>query len=96
MPKAWKVLENLYGDKDLIANILKNQLKNVKIKGKIEYEVVIELATDVNNIVLRLKAIDREEMLHVDNEFLGAVFRCLPNNSQIQWLQFEKNLFKSK
>ena len=96
MPKAWKVLENLYGDKDLIPNILKNQLKNVKIKGKIEYEVVIDLATDLNNIVLRLKAIDREETLHVDNEFLGAVFRCLPNNSQIQWLQFEKNLFKSK
>ena len=47
MSEAWKVLENLYGDKDLLANILKNQLKNVKIKGKLEYEIVLDLATDV-------------------------------------------------
>ena len=96
MSKAWKILENLYGDKDLIANILKQQLKNVKVKGKFEYETVIELATDVNNIVLRLKAVDREEMLHVDSEFLSAVFRAMPVNTQVQWLQFDKTLHKSK
>ena len=42
MAKAWKILENLYGDKDLIANMLKTQLKNIKAKGKVDYEVVIE------------------------------------------------------
>ena len=35
-------------------------------------------------------------MLHVDNEFLGAVFRCMPSNTQVQWLQFDKSLYKSK
>ena len=34
MSKAWRVLENLYGDSDLIANILKNQLKTIKSKGR--------------------------------------------------------------
>ena len=32
MAKAWKILENLYGNKDLIANMLKTQLKNIKAK----------------------------------------------------------------
>jgi hypothetical protein len=72
MPKAWKLLESLYGDKDLIANKLKSQLKNIKIKDKHDYDVVIELVTDVNNIVLSLQALGLEEMLHVDNEFLSA------------------------
>ena len=39
MAQAWKILENLYGDKDLIANILKNQLKSIKARGKHDYDV---------------------------------------------------------
>ena len=74
MAKAWKVLESLYGDKDLIANKLKKQLKGIKVKGKHDYDIIIDLVTDVNNIVLRLKTIDAEPMLHVDSEFLSAVF----------------------
>ena len=96
MPKAWKLLESLYGDKDLIANKLKSQLKNIKIKAKHDYDVVIELVTDVNNIVLRLQALGVEEMLHVDNEFLSAVYRALPSNSQVEWLKFDKTCFRSK
>ena len=46
----------MYGDKDLIANMLKTQLKNISVKGKIDYEIVIDLVTDVNNIILRLKS----------------------------------------
>ena len=96
MAKAWKLLEGLYGDKDLIANKLKSQLKNIRIKAKHDYDVVIELVTEVNNIVLRLQALGVEEMLHVDNEFLSAVYRALPSNSQVEWLKFDKNLFRSK
>ena len=33
MANAWKILENLYGDKDLIANKLKSQLKNINVQG---------------------------------------------------------------
>ena len=60
------MLESLYGDKDLIANKLKSQLKNICSRGKSDYDVVIDLVTDVNNIVFRLKAIGKEEVLHVD------------------------------
>ena len=96
MGKAWKVLENLYGDKDLISNILKNQLKNIKVKGKHDYDVVIELVTDVNNIVLRLKALEMETMLHVDSEFLSSVYRALPPHYQTKWLEFDKSVYHSK
>ena len=51
MAGAWKILEGLYGDKDLIANMLKNQLKSIMGKGKMDYDIVIDLVTDVNNIV---------------------------------------------
>ena len=96
MARAWKILESLYGDKDLIANMLKNQLKNISVKGKIDYEIVIDLVTDVNNIVLRLKAFSMEEMLHVDNEFLSAVYRVLPSSTQVRWLEFDKSMYRSK
>ena len=96
MAKAWKLLESLYGDKDLIANKLKQQLKNMKVRGKQDYDIVIDLVTDVKNIVLRLQAIGAEGMLHVDNEFLSAIFRILPNSSQTKWLDFDKSMDKSK
>ena len=86
MARAWMILEGLYGDKDLIANMLKTQLKNIRAKGKIDHNIVIELVTEVNNIVLRLKALDMEEMLHIDNEFLSVVYRVLPSNTQTRWL----------
>ena len=92
MAKAWKLLESLYGDKDLIANKLKQQLKNMKVRGKQDYDIVIDLVTDVKNIVLRLQAIGAEGMLHVDNEFLSAIFRILPNSSQTKWLDFDKSM----
>ena len=68
MTKAWKILDNLYGDKDLISSILKNQLKNIKPTGKHDYEIVIDLVTDVNNIILRLTALGMESVLAVDGE----------------------------
>ena len=96
MANAWKILEHLYGDKDLIANILKNQLKSIKARGKHDYDVVIDLVTDVNNIVLRLKSLDMEPMLHADTEFLSSVYRALPSHSQNKWLEFDKSVYHSK
>ena len=96
MKTAWKILENLYGDKDIIANKLKAQLKNIKIKGKVDHDIVIELVTDVNNIVLRLRAIEMEEILHVDSEFLSAVNIALPSDFKKDWLKFDKSCFRSK
>ena len=96
MEVAWKTLENLYGDKDLIINKLKMQLKNIKVKAKRDFDIIIELVTDVNNIILRLKSVGAEEILHVDNEFLAAVFRVLPPDCQKDWLHFDKTLYRSK
>ena len=96
MDQAWKVLEGLYGDKDLIANKLKKQLKGIKVKGKHDYDIVIDLVTDVKNIVLRLEALKADQMLHNDSEFMASVFRVLPSTSQVKWLDFDKSSHSSK
>ena len=96
MVKAWKILDELYGDKDLVANILKNQLKNIKAKSKIPHDMVIEIVTEVKNVVLRFEALEMESMLRVDNEFLSAVYRALPSTCQTKWLEFDKGSYKSK
>ena len=75
MAKAWKILESLYGDKDLIANILKTQLKNIKVKGKHDYDIVIDLVTDINNIVLRLKSIGMESIFF--SNYLFTIFSVI-------------------
>ena len=93
---AWSVLDKLYGDKDLIANKLKMQLKNIKAKGKNDPDIVIDLVTEVNNIALRLKTMKMEQVLQVDNEFLAAVFRALPSMSQQEWLKFDKSSYQYK
>ena len=96
MEKAWKILENLYGDKDLIINKLKNQLKSIKSQNKQDHDIVIDLVTDVNNIVLRLSSLGAEQMLHYDNEFLSSVYRVLPSHYQTRWLEYNKSPYKSK
>ena len=54
------------------------------------------LVTDVNNIVLRLKSVEMEPMLHVDIEFLSSVYRALPSTYQNKWLEFDKSVYHSK
>ena len=54
------------------------------------------VVTDVKNIILCLKAVKAEVVLHVDNEFLSSIFRVMPATSQIDWLNFSKSTFKSK
>ena len=52
---AWGVLNKLYGDKYLNANELEGQLKNIKPTDMKDKELVIDLITEVHNVVLRLK-----------------------------------------
>ena len=96
MAGAWKVLDKLYGDRDLLANKLKIQLKSIKPKGRKDQDIIIDLVTDVNNIVLRLKALNMEQMLIVDSDFLSAIYRVLPSPSQEKWLEFDKDMHTSK
>ena len=95
MAGAWAVLEKLYGNKDLIASKLKQQLKSIKPKGKKDQDIVIDLVTEVNNIVLRLKTLKMEEMLKVDCDFLSSIYRVLPSTVQEKWLEFDKSLYLS-
>jgi hypothetical protein len=96
MAGAWRILEKLYGDKDLITNKLKIQLKSIKPKGKKDQDIVIDLVTEVNNIVLRLKTLQMEQLLKVDSEFLSAIFRVLPDSVQEKWLEFDKETYSYK
>ena len=93
MEGAWKILDKMYGNKTLIANKLKSQLKNVKGTGKEDHDVVINLAIEVKIIQKRLKELGLEQMLNFDDEFLSAVFRALPFNERREWLKFDKSCY---
>ena len=89
-------MNKLYGDTDLLANKLKVELKSIKPKAKKDQDIIIELVTDVNNIVLRLKALKVEQMLVADSDFLSPIFRVLPSTCQDKWLEFDKEGYSSK
>ena len=57
MDGASGVLNKHYSNPDLRANKLKLQLKNIKPRGQGDQDVVLDLATEVNNVVLRLKSL---------------------------------------
>ena len=96
MAGAWGIMDKLYGDKDLVANKLKMQLKSIKLRGKGEPDIVIDLVTEVNNLVLRLKTLNMEQMLKVDNDFLSSIYRVLPAIVQREWLDYNKEAYTSK
>ena len=80
----------------MLANKLNVQLKSIKPKAKKDQDIIIELVTDVNNIVLRLKALKVEQMLVADSDFLSPIFRVLPSTCQDKWLEFDKEGYSSK
>ena len=96
MTGAWSILDKLYGDKDLVANKLKIQLKSIKPRGRKEQDIVLDLVTEVNNIVLRMKALNTEQLLKVDNDFLSAIYRALPSKVQDRWLDYDKTVYATK
>ena len=55
MERAWAIMDKLFGNKTMIANKLKTQLKEIKAVGNEDYEVVINLAIDVKTIENRLR-----------------------------------------
>ena len=88
--EAWRILHKFYGDRDLIANKLKRQLKNIKPKGKNEDDIVIDLVTVFQNIELRLNSFELGDVLEADGEFASSVFATLPSSSKRNWLEFKK------
>ena len=93
MKGAWKTLDTMYGNKTMLANKLKSNLKSLKIAGKEDYEIVISLAIEVKSIVARLRELKLEDTLKHDDEYLAAIFKILPNQERVEWLNEDKTKF---
>ena len=91
MAGAWGIMDKLYGNKTIIANKLKTQLKTIKAVGKEDFDVVINLTIDVKTIEKRLRALNLQQMLCYDDEYLSSVFKALPVSERLEWLKFEKS-----
>jgi DNA-directed RNA polymerase subunit M/transcription elongation factor TFIIS len=69
---------------------------SIKSKGRKDQDIIIDLVTDVNYIVLRVKALNMERMLIVHSDFLSHIYRVLPSPSQEKWLEFKMDIHTSK
>ena len=94
--EAWSILDKRYGNPDLIAKKLKDQLKTVKPEGKSDPERVINLHVKVRSLVVQLTTMNMQQSLKYDPEFLGAVYNCLPVKFQDKWLDLNKSSFDTK
>ena len=90
LENAWNILTKLYGNKTMLANKLKAKLKNIKISGREDHDIVINLAIEVKGIVKSLTEMKMQEMLKFDDEYLSAIFRILPAQHRTKWLEFDK------
>ena len=93
MEGAWSILDKMFGNKTLIANQLKNQLKGIKASGTADHDIVINLSIEVKTIEKRLKELGLDQMLNYDDEYLSAVFKALPYNERREWLKFNKSSY---
>ena len=90
LENAWNILTKLYGNKTMLANKLKAKLKNIKISGREDHDIVINLAIEVKGIVKSLTEMKMQEMLKFDDEYLSAIFRILPAQHRTKWLEYDK------
>ena len=89
--EAWCILDKRYGNPELIAKKLKDQLKGISVDGKSDPEKVINLQVKVKTLVMQLTTLNMEHALQYDSEFLAAVFNCLPSKYQDKWLDVDKS-----
>ena len=92
--EAWSIFDKRYGNPELIAKKLKDQLKNITVEGKSDPEKVINLQVRVKTLVMQLSTLNMEQSLQHDSEFLAAVFNCLPSKYQDKWLDIDKTTSK--
>ena len=96
MEGAWKVLDQMYGNRTMLANKLKTKLKTIMSIGKEDHDIVIKLVIEVKGIVNRLTTLDLHHMLRYDDEYISAIFKALPRSDRTEWLKFGKEGFKSE
>ena len=75
----------------MLANKLKNKLKNIKTSGREDHDIVINLSIVVKSIVKSLTEMGMQEMLKYDDEYLAAIFRVLSAQHRIKLLEFDKS-----
>ena len=71
---AWDILKKRYGDEDLIAVKLKNELKALSITAALDHEKMISLVIKVRSIVSRLNLLKASKALKYDGEFVASVY----------------------
>ena len=86
---AWKILEELYGDKRLIALKVKEKMKNLKPTAKDDHEKVIELKLHVDHLSRRMTLANAEGILDSDYDFINAILKHLPQYEQRRWAEFD-------
>ena len=96
LTKAWEILTKRFGDKDLIATKLKNELKALSISEKYDHEKIIALVIKIRSLVSRLETVKASEALKYDGEFVAAVYFQLPERQKIKWLEFDSDKFDDK
>lgn len=94
--KAWDILNKRFGDKDLIATKLKNELKGLTLKEKADHEKIIALSIKIRSLVTRLESLQASNALKYDGEFVSAVYFQLPDRQKSKWLDFDKSLHPDK
>ena len=94
--KAWDILTKRFGDKDLIATSLKNQLKNLSFKDKSDHERMISLTIKIRSLVSRLESLGASEALKHDGEFISSIYFQLPDRQKSKWLEFDKTSHPDK
>ena len=94
--KAWEILKKRYGNEDLIAVKLKNDLKSLNIPAGLDHERIIALSIKVRSLVTRLQHLKASEALRYDGEFVAAIYFQLPNRHKQEWLKYDKTLHSDK
>ena len=90
LDEAWSILTKRFGNKMVISQKLKAQLKNVQCTGNSDPEKVINLKIRVRNIVTRLETMGIGAALTHDSEFLSSVYCALPDRHKLRWLEYPK------
>ena len=94
--KAWDILKKRFGDKDLIATMLKNELKGLSLTAKTDHEKIINLVIKIRSLVLRLETLGASNALKYDSEFISAIYFQLPNRQKTEWLKYDKSVYSDK
>ena len=94
--KAWDILTKRFGDKDLIATKLKNELKGLSISSKTDHEKIITLVIKIRSLVSRLESLGASEALKYDGEFVSSIYFQLPDRHRNDWLKLDKSAFPDK